>query len=159
MAPSGDLAMTPSERVFCLANMKHRNRCNRKQASGIAESDVEGFDEALHEDATCAIAYWGIALSDWSNPFAPGAKDKSQLQAGRQDAERAKVVGAKTEREKAYIEAVGKLYNDFERTPQRKRLIAYRDAMTRIGAITSSIRTTCRRWQGSRRAGPYAHRD
>jgi hypothetical protein len=41
------------------------------------------------------------------------------LQAGRQDAERAKAVGAKTEREKAYIEAVGKLYNDFERTPQR----------------------------------------
>jgi hypothetical protein len=39
MAPSGDLAMTPSERVFCLANMKHTNRCNRKQASGIAESD------------------------------------------------------------------------------------------------------------------------
>ena len=26
---------------------------------------IEGFDEVLHEDATCAIAYWGIALSDW----------------------------------------------------------------------------------------------
>lgn len=88
----------------------------------------------LHEDATCAIAYWGIALNDWSNPFAPGAKDKSQLQAGRQNAERAKAVGAKTERERAYIAAVGKLYNDFERTPQRTRLIAYRDAMGKIPA-------------------------
>ncbi len=95
---------------------------------------IEGFDEALHKDATCAIAYWGIALSDWSNPFAPGAKDKSQLQAGRQNAERAKAVGAKTERERAYIVAVGKLYNDFERTPQRTRLIAYRDAMGKIAA-------------------------
>lgn len=95
---------------------------------------IEGFDEVLHEDATCAIAYWGIALSDWSNPFAPGAKDKSQLQAGRQNAERARAVGAKTERERAYIAAVGKLYNDFERTPQRTRLIAYRDAMGKIAA-------------------------
>ena len=95
---------------------------------------IAGFDEVLHEDATCAIAYWGIALSDWSNPFAPGAKDKSQLQAGRQNAERAKAVGAKTERERAYIAAVGKLYNDFERTPQRTRLIAYRDAMGKIAA-------------------------
>jgi tetratricopeptide (TPR) repeat protein len=95
---------------------------------------IEGFDEVLHEDPTCAIAYWGIALSDWSNPFAPGAKDKSLLQAGRQNAERAKAVGAKTERERAYIAAVGKLYNDFERTPQRTRLIAYRDAMGNIAA-------------------------
>ena len=61
-------------------------------------------------------------------------KDKSQLQAGRQNTERAKAVGAKTERERAYIAAVGKLYNDFERTPQRTRLIAYRDAMGKIAA-------------------------
>lgn len=51
---------------------------------------LEGFDEVPYEDAKCTVAYWGIALSGWSNPFAPGAKDKSQLQAGRQNGERAK---------------------------------------------------------------------
>src|ERR1035438_10049471 len=89
---------------------------------------IEGFDTVLKEDATCAVAYWGIALSDWSNPFAAGMKDKGQLQAGRESAERGKTVGAKSERERAYLAAVGKLYIDFESTPQRARLIAYRDA-------------------------------
>src|SRR6266436_5991261 len=33
---------------------------------------IDGFNDALGKDPACAIAYWGIALSDWSNPFAPG---------------------------------------------------------------------------------------
>jgi hypothetical protein len=95
---------------------------------------IEGFNVVLGEDATCGIAHWGIALSDWSNPFAAGMKDQGQLQAGRESAERGKTVGAKTERERAYIAAVGKLYRDFESTPQRARLIAYRHAMSEVAA-------------------------
>ena len=93
---------------------------------------IEGFNAVLSEDATCGIVYWGIALSDWSNPFAAGMKDKSQLQAGRESAERGKKVGAKTERERAYVVAVGKLYSDYETTAQRVRLLAYRDAMGEV---------------------------
>ena len=95
---------------------------------------IQGFNAALNSDATCGIAYWGIALSQWSNPFAAGMKDKSQLQAGRESAERGKAVGAKTEREGAYISTVSSLYSDFESTPQRARLIAYRDAMAEVAA-------------------------
>ena len=95
---------------------------------------IEGFNAVLGKDSTCGIAYWGIALSDWSNPVAPGAKDKSQLQAGRESAERGKTAGAKTERERAYLAAVGKLYSDYENTLQRARLIAYRDAMHEVAA-------------------------
>src|SRR5271170_2005573 len=71
---------------------------------------IEGFDAVLGEDGTCGIAYWGIALSDWSNPFALEIKDKSQLQAGRENAEHGKTVGSKTEREREYLSAVAKLY-------------------------------------------------
>jgi hypothetical protein len=95
---------------------------------------IEEFNAVLREDATCGIAYWGIALSDWSNPFTAGMKDKGQLQAGRKSAERGKTVGTKTERERAYLAAVGKLYSDFESTPQGTRLIAYRDAMRDVAA-------------------------
>jgi hypothetical protein len=95
---------------------------------------IQGFNTALTRDATCGIAHWGIALSQWSNPFVPGMKDKGQLQAGRESAERGKAAGAKTERERAYIAAVGKLYSDFESTPQQARLIAYRDAMGELAA-------------------------
>ncbi len=93
---------------------------------------IEGFNAALKADAACGIAYWGIALSDWSNPFAPGKKDQSQLQAGYESAERGKTVGVKTDRERAYLTAVGKLYKNFRSTPQGARLIAYRDAMQEV---------------------------
>jgi hypothetical protein len=95
---------------------------------------IEGFNAVLAEDATCGIAYWGISLSDWSNPFAPGIKDKAQLQLGRESALRGKSVGSKTERERAYVAAVGKLYSDFESTPQQARLFSYRDAMGEVAA-------------------------
>ena len=95
---------------------------------------IEGFVAVLGKDPTCAIAYWGIALSDWSNPFAPGVKSTGQLQLGRENAERGRSLGAQTEREQAYLTAVGKLYNDFESTPQQVRLRAYRDAMDGVAA-------------------------
>jgi hypothetical protein len=95
---------------------------------------IEGFNAVLGEDSTCAIAYWGIALSDWSNPFAPGLKEQGQLQLGRRSAERGKELGAQTERERAYITAVGQLYADFERTPQQARLLDYRDSMGGLAA-------------------------
>jgi tetratricopeptide (TPR) repeat protein len=95
---------------------------------------IEGFNAVVVEDSTCGIAYWGIALSDWSNPFVLGAKDGGQLQAGQASAERGQTVGARTERERAYIAAVGKLYSDYENTSQQARLIAYRDAAGEVAA-------------------------
>jgi hypothetical protein len=95
---------------------------------------IEGFNAALAKDATCGIAYWGIALSDWSNPFALETKDKSQLQAGRESVARGQIVGAKTQRERAYLAAAGKLYADYESTPQRTRFLAYRNAMEQVAA-------------------------
>src|SRR5216683_6552863 len=62
---------------------------------------IQGFNAALKSDPACGIAHWGIALSQWSNPFATGTKDNSQLQAGLESAERGKAAGAKTERERA----------------------------------------------------------
>ena len=95
---------------------------------------IEGFNTVLQEDPTCVIAYWGIALSDWGNPFAPGIIDKRLLQLGRENAERGERLGAKTDRERAYLEAVSKLFGYFESTPQQVRLVAYRDAMGEVAA-------------------------
>src|SRR6266404_8945728 len=35
-------------------------------------ASIRGFDEVLATDSTCAMAYWGIALSRWTNPMAAG---------------------------------------------------------------------------------------
>jgi hypothetical protein len=95
---------------------------------------IEGFNRVLTQDPACAIAYWGISLSNWSNPFSPGIKDTAQLRLGRENTDRGKALGAKTQRERDYIAAVGLLYGNFESTPQQARLIAYRDAMGTLAA-------------------------
>jgi len=93
---------------------------------------IDEFNAALQKDPTCAIAYWGISLSDWGNPFAPGQKPKAQLQQGLKSAKQGEETGAKTERERAYLAAMEKLYTDYESTPQKVRLLAYRDAMESV---------------------------
>jgi hypothetical protein len=95
---------------------------------------IDDFDAALGKDGNCTIAYWGIALSDWGNPFAPGIIDKRLSQLGRENAERGEGLGAKTERERAYLAAVSELYRDFESTPQKTRWLAYRNAMDDVAA-------------------------
>ena len=95
---------------------------------------IQGFNAALENDPTCGISYWGIALSQWSNPFATGMKDPGQLRAGQASVERGRATNAKTDRERAYLAAVALLYKDFEHTLQRTRLLAYRDAMSELSA-------------------------
>jgi hypothetical protein len=96
---------------------------------------IRGFDSVLSSDSTCAMAYWGIALSRWTNPFAPGARLPSQLQSGRQAVERGSRVGAyASEREKTYLSAVGQLYRDYEHTSQAARVAAYTRSMEQLAA-------------------------
>jgi hypothetical protein len=66
---------------------------------------IDGFNTALKIDSSCAIAYWGIALSHWGNPLGAGLKTTSQLQDGQKAGERGRATGAKTERERAYTAA------------------------------------------------------
>ena len=92
---------------------------------------IDGYQSALEADPGCAIAYWGIALSRWSNPFA-GFKSPAQLEQGLKAVEAGRAVGAKTPRERAYIEAVAKLYTDTATLDQSARALAYEQAMERV---------------------------
>jgi Tfp pilus assembly protein PilF len=94
----------------------------------------DSFRAALQADPTCGIAQWGIALSLWANPFAAGAKPATQIQLGSEAAARAREIGAKTDRERAYIDAVSRLYADVAHAPQQARMLAYRDAMAALAA-------------------------
>jgi hypothetical protein len=95
---------------------------------------IEGFTAAGAADPACAIAYWGITLSRWGNPFAAGLKTPAQLEAGREAGIKARTIGAKTQRERDYIAAAERLFADFEKVDQRTRLLAYRDAMAVVAA-------------------------
>lgn len=95
-------------------------------------SAIAAFDATLTIDPACAIAQWGIALSRWGNPFGVGIRPAVQVQQGQTAVERARALRASTDRERGYIDAVARLYADADRTPQKARVEAYRDAMARL---------------------------
>jgi hypothetical protein len=95
---------------------------------------IEGFNSTLVTDPSCAIAYWGIALSSWGNPFAAGLKPQTQLDKGLKAIENGRAAAAKTEHERAYIEAVAHLYTDTAKIDQRSRIVAYESAMSAMSA-------------------------
>jgi len=97
-------------------------------------SAIDAFGATLKTDPSCAMADWGIALSRWGNPFAIGAKPATQLQQGRDAVNRALAIGAKTDRERAYIGAAARLYGDVDSADPLARASAYRDAMATVAS-------------------------
>jgi hypothetical protein len=95
---------------------------------------IAEFHAALAVDPTCAMADWGIALSSWGNPFAPGLEPAANLERGREAIEAAEAAKPRTQRERDYIAAASRLYDGFETSTQQSRLDAYCDAMSKVAA-------------------------
>src|SRR4029077_11474782 len=90
--------------------------------------DLNAFREITKTDPSCAIAYWGIAISRRTNPLV-GPPDSLALKDGLEAAEQAKGIGAKTQRERDYIAAIATYYEDWEKRDYRARVLAYEQAM------------------------------
>ena len=87
------------------------------------------FRDVLAQDPSCGIATWGIAAILMSNPLAgAGSSPKGAAQA-QAAIEQGRKIGAKTQRERDYIEAVASYYdnwaNRFEPDRQRSRAKAF----------------------------------
>src|SRR5213593_2975226 len=69
------------------------------------------FDAIVHEDSSCAMEYWGLAVTALGNSLAapPAPKDAAAAWAAL---EKARAVGAKTQRERDWIEAIAAYYRD-----------------------------------------------
>jgi tetratricopeptide (TPR) repeat protein len=81
----------------------------------------KAFREVLRDDPQCAIATWGIASILMSNALAgQGASPKGAVDA-QAAIDEGRRIGAKTERERDYIEAVAAYYKDFSTRPEKER--------------------------------------
>src|SRR3954471_18981763 len=88
------------------------------------------FEDVLKADPECGIAYWGTALSLLWNPHvAPPAKNLTE---GAAAIAKGKNVGAKTARERDYLDALGVMYADYEKVDHRTRITAYAKAMEQL---------------------------
>ncbi len=93
---------------------------------------IDAFTAVTARDPACGMAYWGIALSQWGNPFG-GFRSPQALAAGREAA--AKGLAATrvvTTRAGDISTAVAELYRDYETVDQRTRALAYDNADGRV---------------------------
>src|SRR5262252_3883799 len=103
------------------------DRGMRYQHSFWYRQAKEIFEDVAKADPECGMAYWGIALTLLSNPH--GAPPASNLPLGLAAIQKAKAVGAKTQRERDYIDALAVMYVDYDKIDHRSRVQAYLKAM------------------------------
>ena len=95
------------------------------------EEGERAFGAVTQADSSCAMAYWGMALNAWGNPFVGGPAGP-RLTRGVEAAERAASHPAPTRREQGFIAASSALYRDAAAIPNAARLQAYADTMARL---------------------------
>src|SRR6478735_7670589 len=88
----------------------------------------QAFRDVLRDDPGCAIATWGIASILMSNPLAGQGASPKGAESALAALEEGRRIGAKTERERGYIEAVSAYYQDFAKHTERERQVARANA-------------------------------
>ena len=96
------------------------------------EKARETFRVVAEKDPTCGMAYWGVAMTYYHPIWQAPAPD--DLKAGTASMEKAKLVGAKTQRERDYIAAIETFYKDSNGIDHGTRALAYERAMEQVQA-------------------------
>ena len=89
---------------------------------------VKAFNAIPETDPACAIAYWGIAISQRPNPLV-GPFDAATLKRGLDAIEKGEAIGAKTQRERDWLAALKEFYKDYDKVDQDTRTRNYEKAM------------------------------
>src|SRR5438552_11190436 len=85
------------------------------------------FEGVLQQDPNCAIAHWGVAMDYLGNTLV-GPPPRADADAAWAALEKARAIGAKTPRERAWMKALSAYYRDHDRTPVNARLATYNAA-------------------------------
>jgi hypothetical protein len=94
------------------------------------EESTKGFAGVTQTDPTCAMGYWGIAMSQWYPLWY--APDAAHFAEGTAAVNKASALGAKTDRERDYIAAIEIFYKDPDHIDHRARTLAYEQAMEQV---------------------------
>jgi len=109
------------------------NRALAMQHSFFFPETVKAFTAIAEKEPSCAMAYWGIAISQRPNPLV-GPFPGDVLKRGWEAIEQARAASQKTEREIGWIEALAAYYQDYATVPQQRRTANYEAAMARLWA-------------------------
>jgi tetratricopeptide (TPR) repeat protein len=84
----------------------------------------KAFRAVLAADPSCAIAGWGVASLLMSNPLAGQGASPKGAESAQAAIDEARRIGAKSQRERDYIEAVATYYADFANRSEKERQLA-----------------------------------
>ena len=88
------------------------------------------FAKIIDKAPDCAMAYWGVAMSNFHSLWAPPSA--ADLQKGAQAIQVARSIKNKTKRESDYIEAIAKFYENAEQSDHRSRVLNFEKAMENV---------------------------
>jgi tetratricopeptide (TPR) repeat protein len=101
--------------------------------SFVYTSAENAFRTVAEQDHQCAMAHWGIAMTYfhqlWAPPISPAA-----ISTGLGEIQVARQIGAASERERKFINALGLIYEDAGTIPYRTRALNYERAMQDLAA-------------------------
>jgi hypothetical protein len=91
------------------------------------------FRGVAEQDPKCAIAHWGMAMTQfhqlWDPPLSPAT-----IPIAQQEIQRAQQIGTSSERERGFINALALIYQDAATVPYRTRVLNYEHAMSKLAA-------------------------
>jgi hypothetical protein len=92
---------------------------------------VKAFTALAAQEPSCAMAYWGLAISQRPNPLvAPFPPEL--MKKGWEAIEAGRAAGANTQREQDWLEALAFYFKDYDKVALRTRTLAYEAAMARL---------------------------
>jgi hypothetical protein len=93
----------------------------------------KAFRTVAERDPSCAMAYWGIAISQRPNPLtAPFPAEL--LKQGWEAIQKARTIGSRNALEREWIDALAPFFQDYATVSQRVRSERYAAAMARLHA-------------------------
>src|SRR5258708_6083464 len=92
--------------------------------------DIKAFQAVIKADPQCAMAYWGLAISQRPNPLVPPWPEEN-LKRALEAIQQGKAV-AKSERERDWLNALEAVYRDYDRVPTSARSQRYEQAMAQL---------------------------
>jgi tetratricopeptide (TPR) repeat protein len=112
------------------ASQQQFNRAAALLHSFWYEEAEKAFVQVTKTDPKCGMGYWGIAMSSYHPVWSPPVP--AELRNGSAAVQQANVVGARTQRERDYIAAIGAFYKDADKFDHRTRALGYEKAMEQL---------------------------
>ena len=88
------------------------------------------FSKIIDDESACAMAYWGVAMSNYHPLWAPPTE--AELEKGAASIAIAKSLVQQPGREADYIDAMGLFYKDWNTLSHRTRAVSFEKAMEKI---------------------------